>query len=894
MTASYFKYWGKAAKGLGGEGADYHLLVFHSLDVAAVGRLLLDPNKPLCTSLAAQLKVTPEWLREWFCFCLIMHDMGKFFRAFQNLAPNLSDDLVRYLAQYPYKIRHDSLGFALWKKFLSKQLKDIVPPEALNAISPWMEVVCGHHGQPPESRIQTIRPYLAEEDECAAEAFIREVLLAWKPDFEPLTHINKKDFRRVSWRLAGVAVLADWLGSDSEIFKYQDRPQSLTDYWTETALAGAQISLEKSQIEVCEVNPFQSITQQFSFIKEPTPLQSYAQDLKLGNSPQLFILEDVTGAGKTEAAMVLVHKMMSAGLANGLYVGLPTMATANAMYQRMGECYRHLYRESALPSLVLAHGAADLSAEFKQSIMLTEQLTDKSYQPDELSASVYCNRWLADSRKKALLASVGVGTIDQALLAVLPAKHQSLRLLGLMDKVLLVDEVHAYDPYMRKLLIALLEAHAAQGGCAILLSATLPYSFRTELTRAYAQGADYFGEGILEPKLLDTKSYPLVTRLSNVGLSEDPVATRESVRRSVVIQRLGSELEALKVIEKTIAAGQCICWVRNTVGDAFKSYQQLRQLAFVSTEKITLFHSRFAMIDRQTIEVDVLARFGKESVGAQRAGQVLIATQVVEQSLDLDFDVMITDLAPIDLSIQRAGRLQRHVRSLNGNRLTESDAKEERGTPCMYILSPDPGQVNDANWLRQILPGTQAVYLHVGQLWLSIQALLHKGGFKMPEDARELIESVYGQAANDIPEFLEQASNEAEAEHKAEKGMGEFNRLKLQKGYTRASAKESGGWDDDIRIPTRLGIDSVTVVLVKQSEKGWVAYADDLDNAWALSQISLPKKEWQLACDLMSDELKLEIEAFKEKTPSLKWLEILPLFGEIGDCYSLVEGWKGR
>lgn len=894
MTASYYRYWGKAGNNFSGEVADYHLLVFHSLDVAAVGWLLLDPCKPLCISLATQLKVTPEWLREWFCFCLIMHDIGKFFRSFQNLAPNLSDNLVRYLAQYPYKIRHDSLGFALWKKFLSKQLKDIVPAKALNAISPWMEVVCGHHGQPPESRIQTIQPYLAAEDECAAEGFVREILLDWEPDFEPLTRIDKKDFKRVSWRLAGIAVLADWLGSDSDIFKYHYHPQSLTDYWSETALTGAQISLEKSQIEACEVNPFTSISQQFAFIKELTPLQSYAQNLQLEKSPQLFILEDVTGAGKTEAAMVLVHKMMSAGLANGLYVGLPTMATANAMYQRMGECYRQLYRGSALPSLVLAHGAADLSADFKHSIMLSEQLTDKSYQSDDLSASVYCNQWLADSRKKALLANVGVGTIDQALLAVLPAKHQSLRLLGLMDKVLIVDEVHAYDSYMRKLLVALIQAHAAQGGSAVLLSATLPHLFRSELVSAYAQGARYDDEKLTEAKLLEAKAYPLVTRFSNAGLSEDPVDTRESVRRSVVIQRLDSEKEALKVIEKTIAAGQCICWVRNTVGDAFKSYQQLRDMACVPTEKITLFHSRFAMIDRQAIEVYVLNRFGKKSVGTGRAGQVLIATQVVEQSLDLDFDVMITDLAPIDLLIQRAGRLQRHIRSSNGDRLTESQATEQRAAPCMYILSPDPGQVNDANWLRQMLPGTQAVYLHVGRLWLSIQALLQKGGFKMPENARDLIESVYSHAANDIPEFLEQASNEAEAEHKAERGMGEFNRLKLEKGYTRASASESGGWDDDIRIPTRLGIDSVTVVLVKQTEKGWVAYADDLDNAWALSQISLPKKEWQLASDLMPDELKLEIEAFKEKIPTLKWLEVLPLLGEIGDCYSLVEGWRRR
>src|SRR5690606_25025277 len=186
--------------------------------------------------------------------------------------------------------------------------------------------------------------------------------------------------------------------------------------------------------------------------KNPTPLQAYAQTVELGKVPQLFILEDVTGAGKTEAAMVLVHRLMASGLASGLYVGLPTMATANAMYKRMSESYRRLYAEQELPSLVLAHGASKLSKAFSDSVALSTQTDDKNYENNELSASAYCNQWLADSRKKALLADVGVGTIDQALLGVLPARHQSLRLFGLTNKVLLVDEVHAFDPYMRSLL----------------------------------------------------------------------------------------------------------------------------------------------------------------------------------------------------------------------------------------------------------------------------------------------------------------------------------------------------------------------------------------------------------------------------------------------------------
>ncbi|WP_238947405.1 hypothetical protein [Vandammella animalimorsus] len=167
----------------------------------------------------------------------------------------------------------------------------------------------------------------------------------------------------------------------------------------------------------------------------------------------MFVLEDVTGAGKTEAALMLTQRLMQAGRADGLYFALPSMATANQMYQRVGQVYRRLYTDEAAPSLVLAHGARQLLADFRDSVLQPrEQAEDGRYAPDERSASLQCNAWLADHRKKALLAEVGVGTLDQALLAVLPARHQSLRLLGLCGKVLLIDEVHAYAPYMMALL----------------------------------------------------------------------------------------------------------------------------------------------------------------------------------------------------------------------------------------------------------------------------------------------------------------------------------------------------------------------------------------------------------------------------------------------------------
>lgn len=887
----FYRYWGKAKNASGENGASYHLLVFHCLDVAAVGHCLLDPEMPLCRKLARELGVSTQWLRAWFTFCLLLHDLGKFFRSFQNLAPDLSERLVPSDTRCDYGKRHDTLGYLLWKQKLAAKLIDLLQGVSPSKLSPWLEIVCGHHGQPPEQSSLATRnlgAYLLDEDIAAAELFIREVANHWLPDLTPITSINSECFKRVSWELAGLAVLADWIGSDQRIFKYCDDARGLEDYWQETALPRAKEVLAIVQFEQRQVMPFNNIQQQFPFIKVATPLQAQAEVMVLGTQPQLFILEDVTGAGKTEAAMTLVHRLMAAGLANGVYVGLPTMATANAMYERMEHSYRALYAHNQSASLVLSHSARDLSANFRKSVMVSEQASDKSYGQQELSASAYCNQWLADNRKKALLADVGVGTIDQALLAVLPARFQSLRLFGLASKVLLVDEVHSYDPYMRQLLIALLKAHAAQKGSAILLSATLPSGFRQELLTAYAQGA---GEPL--GTCLPAKAYPLLTHLEGNKLQETVVGTRPSVRRTVNVQRIADEASVYTLIKRSVEQGLCVCWIRNTVKDARATWSYLSEQSWITKEHLTLFHSRYAMVDRQNIEQTVMATFGKKSTGAVRTQQVLIATQVVEQSLDLDFDVLITDLAPVDLLIQRAGRLQRHIRSVNGD-LIEEGILDERTKPCLHVLAPDPDQVMDKEWLHKLLPGTQAVYPHLGQLWLSLKAVLQNNGFTMPDDARQLIESVYAEQAHaNIPEPLLDLSYTAEGKQRGDASMGAFNCLKLELGYTRGTAGQNSHWDDDMHIPTRLGQDSVTIVLARLVQSELQPYTEHPDPraAWALSQLSVPQAEWRKAEADVPKSLVSKIKELKENTSGLRWMEVLPLVEGTQGYYDSVKGW---
>ena len=846
---AYFRYWGKADRD---DPTRYHLLPYHCLDVGAVGWILLDPQKSLCARLSAQLEVDPGWLRDFFVFCMALHDMGKFSRAFQGLKTAPLPDLVKANPRVQYTERHDTLGFWLWRESLSTQLEKTLSGncEWLNKIDRWLEIVTGHHGVPPKKSGDRISNYFEREDEEAACHFVRNVYSLYLSVFDHDALCDKSLKQRlkiVSWQLAGIAVLADWVGSNQEYFKYCSEPEELAVYWHEHALPSAEKAIQ-SMPTTPKTSQFQGLSNLFPFIKQSTPLQGYTIKEPLIDKPQLFILEDVTGAGKTEAALILTHRLLSAGLADGLYVALPTMATANAMYQRLSKVYRRFYENSDLPSLILAHGARDLSDVFRESVFLSEnQAADLNYteghdeQEQELSATAYCNAWLADNRKKALLADVGVGTLDQALLAVLPARHQSLRLLGLGRKVLLVDEVHAYDSYMQKLLDALLEIHARQGGSVILLSATLPQTMRKNLVAAFHRG---LGDNTFE---IFSNAYPLATHSPTASECEKHIDTREEVKRTVTVKQLDAEDAVTEQIHQAVSNGQCVCWIRNTVKAGRESHRTLAQCEWMNEDHLHLFHSRFAMVDRQKIEEETLKRFGDESNHEDRKGRVLIATQVVEQSLDLDFDVLITDLAPIDLIIQRAGRLKRHVRDVLGNRIRDVNTKDQRGATILYLFTPYPKDNADANWLKTQQEGTQAIYPHLGQLWLTAKLLLEdgKGNFTMPDDARGLIEGVYSPEAEfAIPEILLDASMDAVGQNMMRQSMANLNSLKLDKGYTRSS----GDWGEESHIPTRLTEqETVSVALANFSRGQLQPYAKDVHHEWAMSVVKIPEWEWKNA-----------------------------------------------
>ena len=650
---SYFRYWGKARKE-GEDGPAYHLLPYHCLDVAAVGVELIRQWHRLGRFLAHSLELNEEALVGLFGYLLALHDLGKFARSFQGQREDLLQRLQGKTSGPPYTVRHDSLGYAYWQQYLWPQLKRLPGFAALGdgGLEYWASAVMGHHGKPPIPRKSathrsfSVDDHFDSDDRTAAAEFADSIRgLLWNGAMEQcLACLDAKTFtarsRTCSWWLAGLTIAADWLGSNQDFFPYRSTSGDLREYW-DYAQRQAEAAIAKTDLlpAICglELNP----EVLFDFLKTGlTPLQSLASTFSVATEPQLFVLEDVTGAGKTEAAVILANRLMAAGQADGIYFALPTMATSNAMYNRIEKIYGRLFAPGTKPSLVLAHGAARMSARFNASVVPIDQVReDERLSSERDSASARCNAWFADHRKKALLAHVGVGTIDQALLAVLHSKHQSLRALGLFGKLLVVDEVHACDGYMLGLLDKLLTLHARGGGSALLLSATLPLSTRRKLVNAFRKGLN------LESQPLQSMAYPLLThvRPSQSESFELPMATRSEVARKVAVDCLCDEAQVLDALIRTLKGGGCGCWIRNTVADALESYTRLLGDERFDASRIHLFHARFTSGDRLRIEDAALARFGKESTVEQRAGHLLIATQVVEQSLDVDFDLLVSD-----------------------------------------------------------------------------------------------------------------------------------------------------------------------------------------------------------------------------------------------------------
>ncbi|MFN8470331.1 MAG: CRISPR-associated helicase Cas3' [Caldilineaceae bacterium] len=706
--------WGKTGK----TDTEFHPAVFHMVDVANVAAVLLSDAAPprFRRVLSLALDTKENDLVDWVPWLIALHDIGKITLSFQ--AQN---------AAQKARLLQEGFSFATWaasndkphsifsQAFVEDLLPQLAPSLGRAMQRAAVEMIGGHHGayqkrdivKRTKDALAAFEPPEWQTMRAAAEAELREYFLHC--DLAGLP--KPENVSTAVLALSGFTILCDWIGSDSRYFSPQaDMP---LDAYVRQSKRRAQQALQASGLlaDAASLAPttFASL---FADVAQPRPLQLAidAIPLQLLQQPCLVIIEAPTGEGKTEAALALAHTLAQANLGDEFFYALPTMATSNQMFGRL---QTHLQsRLDVGAQIKLVHG---------QSFLVEDELRIEPLSNGGAKEQGYPRgsalQWF-NGKKRALLAPFGVGTIDQAELAALNTRHAALRMFGLAGKVVIVDEVHAYDTYMTAIIEQLLRWLAALNTSVILLSATLPLTRRKQLAQAY--GVE------LSPTMDLVDAYPSLLVLSRGGTHQAcPPAWQASRRIALNYLYLDDDQVDAKAawLLDQVRSGGCACWITNTVKRAQCLFAELQKLAPNEVD-LALLHSQFPLEERQQWEAEIAGKYGPQGVRPQKG--IVIGTQVLEQSLDLDFDVMVSDLAPVDLLLQRAGRLHRHNRPRH-------DAHQE---PWLWVNLHREDQ-------PLIPPKADCAIYTEYLLRQSWETLAGRDAIHLPADYRPLIEAVY-------------------------------------------------------------------------------------------------------------------------------------------------------
>lgn len=680
---SYFQYWGKAKKDPQAEGPDYHLLPYHCLDVAAVGEIWWDNSQVIRNSFLQMTGLNEAQAKAWVLFFIALHDYGKFDIRFQLKASSAWERVNSALSGLNAGLNqkqineyyHGPAGVYWLFQDLEERFKSdwrFGDNDDWTAWISWFAPVAGHHGAIPAASESNDDGYaLPVSCDTAIIDSLKSARLEWLRLLEiiflnpvglsladnPPEIKTSRGYESSQTMLAGFCAVSDWVGS-SDFFPYNSIP--INEYtelkiWYQKRLKLASDALCATGV-ISQIKPDPNISKLLDGY-ESRQIQCLVKDLQVAQS--LTLVEASTGSGKTETALAYAWELLALGLADSIIFALPTQATSNAMLKRLELAAPILFGNTV--NVVLAHGRANYQDNF---IKLKESVIPKTAQAAE-EALVQCGQWLAQSRKRVFLGQIGVCTVDQVLVSVLPIKHKFVRGFGVGRSVLIVDEVHAYDSYMYGLLTGVLRQQRLAGGSAILLSATLPAHQKKQLTEAWGATFDE-----------NKKSYPLITQCVNAetsyfNLEELPEQKPQETQVHIELiedENMFSNSALDQQMLDAVRSGAQVCLICNLVDVAQNTYQRLlvliKQATDLDVSQIDIFHSRFVFADRQVKERRVLDLFGKnpDLEDARTKGHLLIATQVVEQSLDVDFDWLITQLCPVDLLFQRMGRLHRHSR----------------------------------------------------------------------------------------------------------------------------------------------------------------------------------------------------------------------------------------
>ncbi len=747
----------------------------HMADGAAVAELLWDHWLPRnVKELVAEPLPEGEADARRLCVWLAgTHDIGKATPAFACQVDGLANVLsaaglgMRTRKQFGDDRRmapHGLAGQVLLQEWLEERRGWTRRASAQFAV-----IAGGHHGVPPDhTQIHNLdaHPELLRTPGPAEAVWRRvqnELLDACADTFGVADRLDHwrgvKLPQPVQALLTATVIVCDWIASNPDLFPYfpEENPRSDTERvaaaWRGLRLPGPWSPVEPAQPAA------ELFAARFELPPGATvrPVQEQALAMARGmGQPGMLIIEAPMGEGKTEAALAVAEVFAARSGAGGCYLALPTMATSNAMFPRLLDWLGRLpafapetAREDSPEqrSVLLAHAKAALQEDYA-ALMRDSHRTIAAvdaYGDDErpagaakvTSADLVAHQWLR-GRKKGLLASFAVGTIDQLLMTGLKSRHLALRHLAMAGKVVVIDEVHAYDAYMNTYLDRVLSWLGAYRVPVVVLSATLPAGRRRELAEAYS--------GTSASKIAQVTDYPLLTAVAAGAepVTASPVASGR--RTDVVVERLADDETALaERLAAELVEGGCALVVRNTVDRVTDTAAVLRSR--FGAEHVTVAHARFIDVDRARKDASLLARFGPpdrdgKSPRRPRAAHIVVASQVAEQSLDVDFDLLVTDLCPVDLLLQRMGRLHRHPR---GEQQSARPARL-RQARCL---------VTGVDWLTEPAPtpvkGSRTVYGPYPLLRSLAVLTPHFGTpgepglpVRLPEDISPLVQRAYG------------------------------------------------------------------------------------------------------------------------------------------------------
>ncbi|QXP88313.1 CRISPR-associated helicase Cas3' [Methylococcus capsulatus] len=745
LSHEHVGFWGKIRLGQNGQTDQWLSLSQHSLDVASVFAALAElPAFHHKLKVSSGIELDGIQLQRLAVIALL-HDVGKANLGFQDKVFDAKAPRAGHVRELAPLFDAPELCEAFATALDLDEIADWFDPP--DSIEQFLLAAWSHHGAPVRFQTgdQTGNYYLARtrwwradatRDPMQAVAELMRIAKQAFPDAFKRGVARIPGRARLQHRFAGLVMLADWLGSHQAFFPL-GRLLDIGFARNAARRALLTVGLDTASLQSDLAQRPTTFKHWFGF--EPRPLQS-AVDRQAPDDAEsrLLIAEAETGSGKTEAALARFFRLFAAGEVDGLYFALPTRVAARELYLRVVNYLEQIFpKPECRPAAVLAvprYARIDDVPIDKLDRLLPDDRILCHDDPDRLRQE---RQWAAEHPKRFLAATVAVGTVDQALLSAVQTRHAHLRSVCLDRSLLVVDEVHASDVYMRRLLTGLLSHHVGLGGHAMLLSATLGAWACAEFLQACGcttLAAENYAGACAAP-------YPALTLLSGIRRSVG-FARGGSVKRVRFDPRswLKQPERLISELVSALEAGARVLIVLNTVGRANALQRALEQHPAI--QKVWLFrcqdsicphHGRFAPSDRELLDQAVSRRWGK---GTPPGPLVLIGTQTLEQSLDIDADWLITDLCPADVLLQRVGRLHRH------------DCTRPPGfeAPRCTVLMPDCASL--AEWLdargeasrEAKRAGFGSVYADLRTLELTRLMLLEQTEVEIPRDNRRLVE----------------------------------------------------------------------------------------------------------------------------------------------------------